>query len=162
MYTLEAFFASYKTLKPTLELFPSATLVQLPQNIGMVPVDGYLLRDLEVYYQGETKVTRPETQQFSPSIHPDFERLIVGVEKLAQHLSHKGMVVYVEVTFTGGYGGHHTMLWENGKRAGDPGKCINEVLHLLNVVPHPNLDEFDTLELGRYRSTRQWVKKKIS
>ena len=159
MYTLEALLSKSEILEPALQMFPSAILVQFPQNIGMIPADGYLLRDLEIYYQGGTEVTRTETQQFSASVHPDFERLIIGVDRLAQHLSLKGLVAYIEATFIGGYGGHRIMLWENGKRAGDPRNSINEVLHLFNVVPNRNLDEFDTLGLGRYRSTRQWARR---
>ena len=102
MYTLEAIIARYATLEGVPDKFPSATLIQLPQSIGMIPIDGFLLRDLEIYYQGGSKVTHPEYQKFSASVHPDFERLIVGVEKLAQHLSYHGLVAYVEATFTGG------------------------------------------------------------
>lgn len=157
MYTLEAFLARYETLKGALEIFPTATLIQLPQGIGMIPADGFFLRELELYYQGGTKVTHPEYQKFSPSVHPDFERLIVGVEKLALNLSQHGIVAYVEATFTGGYGGHITMIWENEKRIGKPGDNINEVLRSLKVVPQAGFDEFDTLGLGRHRSTRRWI-----
>ena len=106
MYTLEAILGRYEITELALKIFHSATLVQLPQNIGMIPIDGFLLRELEIKYQGGTKVPRPKIQQFSISVHPDFERLIVGVEKLAQQLSKYGIVAYVEATFTGGYGGH--------------------------------------------------------
>lgn len=162
MYTLEAILAQYKLLEGALEIFPSANLIALKQNIGLIPTDGFLLRELEIYFQGGTKVTHPEYQQFSPSVHPDFERLIVGIEKLAQHLSHNGMVAYIEASFTGGYGSHATMIWENGKRAGDPGNNINDVLRLLKVVPQPGLDEFDTLGLSRHRSTKGWLPRSAS
>jgi hypothetical protein len=162
MYTLEAFLAKYETLNGALEIFPTVSLIQLSQGIGMIPADGFFLRELELYYQGGTEVTHPEYQKFSPSVHPDFERLIVGVEKLAQHLSQHGMVAYVEATFTGGYGGHTTMIWEHGKRVGNAGDNINEVLHRLKVVPQAGLDEFDTLGLGRHRSTREWIPKNRS
>jgi len=162
MYTLEAILARYATLEEALDKFPSATLIQFPQDIGMIPIDGFLLRELEIYYQGGTKVAHPSYQQFSASVHPDFERLIVGVEKFAQHLSRRGLVAYVEATFMGGYGGHATMTWENGKRTGGPGKDINDVLKQLRVIPEPGFDEFDTLGLGRHRSTRGWLKKSAS
>lgn len=162
MYTLEAILARYSTLEGALEILPSTTLIHLPQSIGMIPMDGFLLRELEIYYQGGTSVTHPEYQQFSAPVHPDFERLIAGVEKLAQHLSHQGMVAYIEATFTGGYGGHATILWENGRRRGDPGNDINTVLKLLNVKSQSGLDEFDTLGLGRYRSTKGWLSKRDS
>lgn len=159
MYTLEAILGPYEIIKLTSEIFPSATLVLLPQNIGMIPVDGFLLKELEIYYQGGTKVTHPEIQQFSASVHPDFERLIIGVEKLAQHLSNHGIVAYVEATFTGGYGGHAAMAWKDGKRFGTPGKSINDVLRLLKVKKRPGLDEFDTLGLSRHRTTKAWLKR---
>ena len=159
MYTLEAILGRYELTELALKIFHSATLVRLPQNIGMIPVDGSLLKEIEIKYQGGTKVTHPEIQQFSISVHPDFERLIVGVEKLAQQLSEDGIVAYVEATFTGGYGGHSTMIWKNGKRFGKPGKSINEVLQLLKVVKRPGLDEFDTLGLSQHRSTKEWIKK---
>lgn len=159
MYTLEDIRTKFTTLEEALKLIPSATLVKLPQDMGIIPVDGFLLRELEIHYQGGTKVTHPEYQQFSTSVHPDFERLIVGIEKLAEHLSHHGLVAYIETTFTGGYGGHATMLWENGKRCGNAGSSINDVLKLFNVAAHPGLDEFETLGLGRHRSTREWLSK---
>ena len=158
MYTLEAILGRYDTLEEAVDKFPAATLIQLPQSIGMIPIDGFVLRELEIYYQGGTKVIHPEYQKFSASVHPDFERLIVGVEKFAQHLSHHGLVVYVEATSIGGYGGHATMIWENGKRTGGAGKNINDVLTQLKVIREPGFDEFDTLGLGRYRSTREWLK----
>jgi hypothetical protein len=85
MYPLEAFLANQMTLQGALEIFSTATQIQLPRNIGMIPVDGFFLRELELYYQGGTKATHPEYQKFSPPVHPAFERLIVGVEKPAQH-----------------------------------------------------------------------------
>ena len=162
MFTLEAILARYATLEGALEEFPSAKLIQLPQGIGMIPVVGVLLRDLEIHYQGGTKVTQPDIQQFSPSIHPDFERLIAGVEKFAQRLSQRGMVAYVEATFISGYGGHATMIWQNGKRIGEPGNNINDVLRLLGVVSLSGPDEFDTVDLGRHRSTKGWLSNSAS
>ena len=123
----------------------------------MIPMVGTLLQELEKRYQGRTRVTEPDIQQFSPSIHPNFERLIVGVDKFARHLSKRGMVAYVEATFTGGYGGHATMIWENGQLIGEPGDRINVVLQRLGVVATSGLDEFDTVGLGRHRTTRQWL-----
>ena len=162
MYTLEAIFARYVTLEGVLGEFPSATLIRLPQNIGMIPIVEVLLRELEIYYQGRIKGTNPEIQKLSKSLHPDFERLIVGVEKFAQHLSHRGIVAYVEATFTGGYGGHATMIWHNGKPIDDPGNNINDVLRRLEVESQSGLDEFDTLGLGCHRTTKEWLSNSAS
>jgi len=162
MYTLEAILARYRTLEGALGEFPSARLIQLPQNIGIIPVVEALLQELAIYYQGGTKGTNPDIQKLSKPLHPDFERLTVGVEKFARHLSHRGIVAYVEATFTGAYGGHATMIWHNGKRIGEPDNNINDVLRFLEVVSQSGLDEFDTLGLGRHRTTKKWLSNNAS
>ena len=157
MYTLEAILAQKATIRDAVEGFLNAKLIRLPQKIYMIPMVSTLLQELEIRYQGGTKVTNPDWQQFSESLfHPTFERLLVGVDQFARHLSHQGLVAYVEATFTGGYGEHATMLWENGKRLDPPGNNINIILKRLGVVCRRRLDEFDTVGLGKYRSTKRW------
>jgi hypothetical protein len=157
MYELEAILARKETIEGVLNDFQQAKIISLPQDIIMIPMVGRLLQELEIRYQGETKVTEPDIQQFSPSIHPDFERLIVGVDKFARYLSQLGLVAYVEATFVGGYGGHATMLWENGKVVSSRGDDINVVLRKLGVIAIQDNDEFDTIGLGRHRTTKQWL-----
>lgn len=157
MYELEAILARKETIERALNDFQQARIIRLPQDILMIPMVGRLLQELEIKYQGGTKVTEPDIQQFSPSIHPDFERLIVGVDKFARYLSQRGLVAYVEATFIGGYGGHATMLWENGEVVGSHGDDINLVLRKLDVIATRDNDEFDTIGLGRHRTTKQWL-----
>ena len=160
MYTLEAILGRETTLLNATDGFSNVKLVPLPQDIYMIPMVGVLLQELEIRYQGGTKVTHPEVQQFSKSLfHPTFERLIFGVDQFARHLSRHGLVAYVEATFMGGYGGHATMLWEHEERLEPPGDNINTILKLLGVVCTKG-DEFDTISLGRYRSTKQWIQHK--
>ncbi|MBN2410674.1 hypothetical protein JXQ31_03210 [candidate division KSB1 bacterium] len=158
MYTLEAILAQKATLHDAAAGFSNVRLIPLHEDICIIPMAGGLLQELENRYQGGTKVTRPESQQFSASLfHPIFERLIVGVDQFARHLSHKGLVAYVEATFIGGYGGHATMLWEYGERLEPPGDNINTVLKQLGVVCGRGLDEFETVGLKSYKSTKQWL-----
>ena len=162
VYTLEAILTHEATIRDAVEDFMNAKLIQLPQGVYMIPMVGMLLQELEIRYQGGTSVVNPDWQQFSESLyHPTFERLIVGVDQFARHLSHHGLVAYVEATFTGGYGGHATMLWEYGKRLDPPGDNINIILKRLGVVCGPGLDEFDTVGLGRYRSTKRWFEASV-
>jgi hypothetical protein len=72
------------------------------------------------------------------------------------------MVAYVEATFMSGYGGHATMIWQNGERIGDPGNNINDVLRILGVVSLSGADEFDTVDLGRHRTTKEWLSNSAS
>jgi hypothetical protein len=157
MYTLETILAREATIRGIKEDLRNAKLVHLSQGVCMIPMVGRLLQELEIHYQGGTNVTNPDWQQFSNSLyHPTFERLIVGVDQFASHLSLHGLVAYVEATFAGGYGGHATMLWEYGKPIDPPGNDINVILKQLGIVCSPGLDEFDTVGLGRYRSTKKW------
>jgi hypothetical protein len=157
MYTLEAILTQKRTIQNAEKDFLNAKLIQLPQGITMIPMVGRLLQELEIRFQGGSSVAHPDWQQFSESLyHPTFERLIVGVDQFAGHLSQNGLVAYVEATFTGGYGEHATMLWEYGKRLGPPGNDINMILKRLGVVCNPGLDEFNTVGFGRYRSTKRW------
>jgi len=157
MYTLEAILARKATLRDAEAGFANVSLIPLHQNICMIPMVDKLLQELEIRYHGGTRITRPGSQQFSKSLfHPTFERLIIGVDKFARHLSQRGLVAYVEATFIGGYGGHATMLWEHGERLLPPGDNINTVLRQLGVVCEPGVDEFETVGLKSYRSSRQW------
>ena len=160
MYTLEAILGRETMLLNSTEGFSNIKLVQLPQDIYMIPMVSVLLQELEIRYQGGSKVTNPETQQFSKSLfHPTFERLIFGVDQFARHLSRHGLVAYVEATFIGGYGGHATMLFKHGERVEPPGDNINTILKLLGVICTQD-DEFNTIGLGKYRSTKQWMQNK--
>ena len=157
MYTLEAILARKKTLTDAAEGFTNLKVIELPQNVSMIPVTGRLLYELEIRYQGGSNVEDPNTQQFSESLfHLRFERLIVGVDELAKHLSMKGTVAYVEATFTGGYSEHATMLYQNGERNNTPGTSIKEILILLGITPMHGFDEFDSIGLGRFRTTKEW------
>jgi hypothetical protein len=111
MYTLEAILDKRETLCDAVLGFSNVRLVQLPQEICMIPVVGALIQEPEIRYQGAAKVTHPERQQLSWSLfHPIIERLIVGIDQFAGGLSHHGLVAYLEATLTGGYGGQATML----------------------------------------------------
>ena len=157
MYTLEAILAQKASFRDAVEDLSNAKLIKLPQNIYMIPMVSTLLQELEIRYQGGTNAANSEWQQLSESLfHPTFERLTLGVDQFARHLSRHGLVAYVEATFTGGYGGHATMLWEYGKRLDPPGDSINIILKRLGVVCCSGRDEFDAVGLGRYRSTKKW------
>ena len=157
VYTLEAILARDTALQDEVISFTHARLIQLPQGVRMIPMVGELLQELEIKYLGGTNIVFPDRQQFPESLfHPTFERLLSSVDQFARHLSHHGLITYVEATFTGGYGGHATMLWEHGKRIEPPGDDINMILKRLGVVCCPGIDEFDTVGLGRFRSTSRW------
>jgi hypothetical protein len=74
----------------------------------------------------------------------------------------QGMVMYFETEYFGGIGTQGAVVLEHGKvllrpRVAESGP-INEALALFGVeVRPPARDEFDTVGLGRYRSTDAWL-----
>ena len=59
MYTLEAILAQKATIRDAVEDFLNAKLIQLPQDIYMIPMVGTLLQELELRYQdGESRQSR--------------------------------------------------------------------------------------------------------
>lgn len=69
-------------------------------------------------------------------------------------------VALVEAEFFGGEGTQKATVWDAqaivlGPFVGDD--AINEALYELGVEPSGSLDEFDTLDLGRCRSTEDWL-----
>lgn len=69
-------------------------------------------------------------------------------------------VALVEAEFFGGEGTQKATVWDATAIVLGPlvdDDAINEALHELGVEPSGSLDEFDTLDLGRYRATDDWL-----
>jgi hypothetical protein len=69
-------------------------------------------------------------------------------------------IAYVEAEFWGGSGVQAGAVWRDGALIWGPAvedKAINRALSHLGVVGDVG-DEFATLQLGRYRSTEQWIR----
>jgi hypothetical protein len=76
-------------------------------------------------------------------------------ELRAAFLSDRGPVVYVEAEYFGGVGEQRALLWRGGVREELP--TINAGLRGLGVRGTADRDEFDSLGLGRPRSTAEWL-----
>lgn len=134
------------------QAFGPGTVVRLPGGLGLVPLPASDDTDRVGRFYGLSTSLR--------------ERLIAA--------SASGPIAYVEAEFFGGVGTQSGIAWSNGsailgplhtqnKDDEEPGYttssdlAINEVLRLLGVQPDPDRDEFDTLGLGRFRETSDWI-----
>jgi hypothetical protein len=77
-------------------------------------------------------------------------------------LSSHDIVMYFETEYFGGIGAQGAVVMLHGRPIYGPRSAelgpINEALTLLGVeVQPPACDEFDTVGLGRYRSTEDWL-----
>lgn len=69
--------------------------------------------------------------------------------------------VWIETDYFGGSGTQSAIIWQNGKKKrlrSVNGNNIDNALKLLGVKCDGNMDEFDTLGLGNYRTNEEWVK----
>ena len=65
-------------------------------------------------------------------------------------------VAHLSASYFGGVGGHDCDLWVDGRKVGR-GLDINEVLEHFGIKAESPQDAFDTVDLGRFRSTEMWL-----
>jgi hypothetical protein len=85
--------------------------------------------------------------------------LTPDAERLAARASRQAPILYAEAEFFGGVGEQHAVLWQGGEGTvldAEPGP-INAALRVLGVRRTGDRDEFDSVGLGRHRSTQDWV-----
>lgn len=99
------------------------------------------------------------------SISPDidkFEYLTENIEREILKIIKDSHYAYVEAEYHGGQGGQMAIIWDKSHRKSilEFGQQkINSVLKGFGVRAEIGKDEFDTLGLGRYRNTMDWIEK---
>ena len=121
-----------------------AAMIILPQNFGMVMLTQKLLEDMEE--------PSGEHSRDDPCSELDgLDKTVVGI--LEQYSLHTTLV-YIETDYFGGAGKQGGVLYTDGRETvtAQVGEgTINTLLKELGVSRTPNTDEFDCLELGKYR-----------
>ncbi|MBE1484372.1 hypothetical protein [Plantactinospora soyae] len=153
-YTLEAVIGPATLLRAAVQGQLAAVLVSLPQGLAMVPMTDELFDALTTGASG-----RPL----------GFWKLPGGFDRVLAAWSSAGPVGYVEAEFFGGVGSQRAALWADGELTVGPlsieedqsfaeaGSPISQVLRGLGVVRASHYDEFEALNLGRYRRTTAWL-----
>ena len=83
--------------------------------------------------------------------------------RLGAQLSLIGPIGYLEIELFGGYGERAVVLWENQKAvlgpimSEDTSAVSNQLFALLGVQKQNKYDEFDALNLSKYRSSEEWL-----
>jgi hypothetical protein len=146
-YSLEALIGP--ALGP-LPGVPPLTVVALNGELGLLP----LVPDL-------VKALHPLAEAAGTERLEALEYVKPGALWLAARLSATGRVAYVEAEFFGGVGEQVSAGWENGALVFGPlnaSDAINQALRWLGVTADAEMDEFDTVGLGRHRFTERWVR----
>jgi hypothetical protein len=148
-YYLHAIVGRLAVLERQRHRYSSAHVVPLTHGFAVIPLTSALRRELDP--------TAQDVGWDSSAMDEDRGQLIAWLEDI----SRDGAVAYIEALFHGNAGSQEAMVWMDGEvplssRASSG--SINEALRFLGVPVDPSqADEFDTLGLGRYRRTDQWV-----
>lgn len=142
-HSLKAIIGKREDVCGIAENWVRAKLIKLPQGFGMVPITVRLLEDVE------------ELMELSGiKDRYGLDGLDGAVICLLEQYSFRTKLAYVETEYFGGYGTQGGVLYENGREKISPktgSGIINVLLKELGVWRKPNADEFDCLELGKFR-----------
>lgn len=118
-------------------------MIELPQDFGMVPLTIKLLEDME-------ELLEPSGDD--PCSELDgFDRTAADI---LESYSFRTKLAYIETDYFRGVGTQGGVLYENGREACPPRVdegTVNALLKELGAWRKPDKDEFDCLELGKYR-----------
>jgi len=90
----------------------------------------------------------------------NFRFLDAKLVRLLIDASQIDTVAYVETEYFGGDGGEGAIVARGGKIVFGPAEgegSINAALQLLGAKKEGGRDEFDSIELGRFRSNEDWI-----
>lgn len=98
----------------------------------------------------------------SPLVIETFEFLTPAFMDCLREASRGRTLAYCETDYFGGSGGQGAVVWRNGDCVFGPrfgeDDHINQALAFLDIAPSPGKDLFQTLSLGDYRSTADWIR----
>ncbi|RYE25948.1 MAG: hypothetical protein EOP51_02255 [Sphingobacteriales bacterium] len=145
-YFLEAFICHQDDAQVFSKYYRSAKLVDLKQGLVLVPLGEELLNEI--------------TTVSSDSNIEGFELLTTDIERQVLNVIDDRPIAYIEAAYHGGDGGQLGLIWAESRRVKllsfGQGR-INDVLKYFGVTAGIGLDEFSTLALGKFRSTKEWV-----
>lgn len=148
-YTLEALLGTQPFAERLRAGYPYAKIVPLNQGLFMLPLIDALCEELHKKHDASFTQLFAELWNLSPT-----------VAALAAKLSEGTTVAYVEAEFFGGAGDQGTVVWQDQRIILGPLRAphaINQALRLLGVRAGAHFDEFDAVDLGRHRTTEEWV-----
>ena len=167
-HNIQAFISSLDCLENAASKLKKAHVVSLPQGFAMLPVLDTLRQEAATIYPSQ------ETESFA-----EFYDLTDSVAQLGAQMSQQTPVAYIETEYWGGDGTQAAIVWHQRKvilrpytrqldwrqdrvtklavRRGP----ISIALNRMGVELDEELDEYDALGLGRFRSNEDWIAQRI-
>ena len=164
MHNVFGFIGKQEVISASVKAVPQARVVPLPQGMALVPITEFV-----------RGATRSDDSIALPDALRVFEMLSSELVLWVQEASRRGRIAYFETEYWGGDGGQDAVVWENGSIIYGPTiarvefggtqvipeavsyGAINGALHRIGVSRTGELDEFDSIGLGRHRTTEAWA-----
>jgi hypothetical protein len=145
-YYLKAFIGSPDVIEKFAGSYNYGKAIKLNDSISIMPFTHEFFDEINKKMTSENILS--------------FEFLTTNIEDSALNLIGLRPIAYIEAEYFGGVGGQMGIIWKDGNRFlefdYDQG-VINSILKYFGVVAVSGLDEFDTLKLGRFRDTIDWI-----
>jgi hypothetical protein len=148
---IQVLIGSKATLDTIHSQFGGSKVIELPQNLALLPVTEELYDAI------------PAVGPVTPS-DEGFIYLDPKIKELLLEHSAAGSLGYLETDYFGGDGDQGAILANDGEVIYGPQRgsdSINQMLRLMAVQKFDKFDEFAAVELGRYRSNRDWINQPV-
>ena len=141
---IRAIIGKDHVIRSITERLVNAEMISLPQSYALIFLNDSLFDEIS------------ETAALKNTCHyPHLDFLTDSVICFLKGHSAGAQLIYIETDYFGGYGTQAGVFFENGEMKYGPtdgNGTVNHLLKLLGVKRHLFKDEFDTLELYRYRN----------
>jgi hypothetical protein len=149
-YYLQALICKSQSMENKVKSFSSEYRIHLAQGFTMIVVTKELCEEVAAKYFCD------ENEPYK-----EFTMLSSSLAKWAKELSNLTPVAYLEAEYFGGVGAQSAIVWDKsnltlGPLSGEAGP-INKALQFLGAQAVGVQDEFDSIGLGRNRSTENWI-----
>ena len=125
------------------ERWVCAEMIKLPQDYALIFLNDKLFDDIEKLIDLKNTCNYPHLNHLTDSVICFLKEHSLGAQ-----------LVYIETDCFSGYGTQAGVIFENGEMKCEPmdgDGTVNHLLRLLGVMKRLFKDEFDTLELYKYR-----------
>lgn len=147
-YVIRALLLTTPAAAALAAIRPDMTVTNLGQGLNLLPLPPSRLKEFgtnaEVFEVGE---------------NGEFDDYTAGVAEILEQIAKEGDAAFVGAEFHGGSGTQWAIVHSaNHKPQAIKGAdAINQALRQLGVASVPPSDEFETIGLGRFRTTEDWT-----
>lgn len=147
MHIIRAFIGKENTIRKLAEDWLKEPII-LPQGFALLFLTEEFFDDIE------------ELVDIKNSLDNQFEFFTSSIANIMEYHSFRSKIAYIETEYFGGVGGQGGVLYVDGKMTipptweNDTGGIINNILSELDVMKVKDADEFDSIDLGRFRSMK--------